>query len=672
MSRFKLWLVAVTALVVIALPSPASAANAVPFALTPSLTNAQVSAYLEVHGIDPRQAVIQRGLHNYAGPTCPGSGWTCTKRVSDVVQLGPANSTNPTNVAACIQGTCSITQTNTSANNVAFCLQYGGGPNATQQCNITQTNSTGNNSATILMVLQQFLSPTEQASQVATVTQTNRSGNNTTSLGQQIQQVVLGPASLAATQDQEGTSQAVVTQNSTNGTNTFNGAQEQNQNEDYNGPTATVSQNQDVNRSAGYNEMVTLSQNTPPPSSPGQNNSTLTQLIQQHQDIDNNNAAPGSTQTQGNNQGGLDGSTNQYSVGVATENVHQNELQVQQPENNPNITQTQFGPLHCCSDQLNNPGNTFQVNQQSTQQASANATQTEDLEGKCHTSGTCTVTQQVTENGVTTTNTCNVTDSTCNSMINCPPPETDDVTTAGANDPSCSATPGEGTALTLGTVVLDASTGGPWSGSETTGAAAIDSATLTGANDDVTPTGTVSYKLYPDGSCTAPSSMEVTVNLSEGVVPSSLPTDPLGAGTYSFQASYSGDDNYPKTTGSCEQFTVAPAGVSITTVVFDGSGEQWTGTELAPATAIDTATVTGVSGFTPTGTVTYTLYPNGSCTAPATMAVTVNLSDGIAPNSLPATIDEAGSYSFQASYSGDSNYLATTGGCEQFTVNELE
>lgn len=554
MSRFKLWLVAVTALVVVALPSPASAANVAPFVLSASLTNAQVLAYLQAHGTDSSNAIIQRGLHNYAGPNCPGSGWTCTKRMSDVVQLGPANSTNTTNVATCIQGACSITQTNTSANNVAFCLQYGGGPNASQTCNITQTNNTGDNRATVLMVLQQFLSPTEQASQTATVTQTNNSGNNTANVGQQIQQIILGLGSLVATQDQEGTSQAVVTQNSTNGNNTFNGAQEQNQREDYNGPIATVSQNQDVNGAAGYNEMVTLSQNTPPPSSPGQNNSTLTQLIQQNQDIDNNNAAPGSTQVQGNNNGGLDGSTNQFSVGIASENVHQNELQVQEPENNPNISQTQFGPMRCCSEQINNAGNTFQINQQSTQQASANATQTEDVEGKCQTSGTCTVTQQVTENGVTTTNTCTVTDSTCDSTVNCPPPASDDATIGAALDASCSSVPGQGTSLAINTAVLDGSTGGPWAGTESTGATAIDSATFTVVGD-VTPTGTVTYTLYPNGSCTATDTDVVTVvNLSDGAAPNSPPTDSLEEGSYSFQASYSG--NYPSTTGTCESFNV--------------------------------------------------------------------------------------------------------------------
>src|SRR3954471_8838244 len=33
---------------------------------------------LRAIGLDPRKVVIQQGRKNYAGPSCPGSGWTCT------------------------------------------------------------------------------------------------------------------------------------------------------------------------------------------------------------------------------------------------------------------------------------------------------------------------------------------------------------------------------------------------------------------------------------------------------------------------------------------------------------------------------------------------------------------------------------------------------------------
>src|SRR5437764_15367760 len=54
-------------------------------------TRAGVTQYLVAHGIDPTGVVIQRGARNYAGPTCPGKGWTCT-RAARVVQISSGSS----------------------------------------------------------------------------------------------------------------------------------------------------------------------------------------------------------------------------------------------------------------------------------------------------------------------------------------------------------------------------------------------------------------------------------------------------------------------------------------------------------------------------------------------------------------------------------------------------
>src|ERR671937_643784 len=53
-------------------------------------TRAGVVHYLVTHGIDPTGVVIQRGAHNYAGPSCPGRGWTCT-HAARVVQISADN-----------------------------------------------------------------------------------------------------------------------------------------------------------------------------------------------------------------------------------------------------------------------------------------------------------------------------------------------------------------------------------------------------------------------------------------------------------------------------------------------------------------------------------------------------------------------------------------------------
>jgi hypothetical protein len=71
-----------------------------------------------------------------------------------------------------------------------------------------------------------------------------------------------------------------------------------------------------------------------------------------------------------------------------------------------------------------------------------------------------------------------------------------------------------------------------------------------------------------------------------------------------------------------------------------------------------------------TGTVTYTLFPNGACTAGTGIAgssVTVGPSNNV-PASAPVTPAAAGSFSFNAVYSGDGSNNAVTSACEPFTV----
>ena len=52
-------------------------------------TRSAVVKHLNSLGVDSKGIVIQRGARNYAGPKCPGPGWTCTKS-KRVVQLSNA------------------------------------------------------------------------------------------------------------------------------------------------------------------------------------------------------------------------------------------------------------------------------------------------------------------------------------------------------------------------------------------------------------------------------------------------------------------------------------------------------------------------------------------------------------------------------------------------------
>ncbi len=223
------------------------------------------------------------------------------------------------------------------------------------------------------------------------------------------------------------------------------------------------------------------------------------------------------------------------------------------------------------------------------------------------------------------------------------------------------------------TTVFDAATNTAWAATETVGASAYDTATVTGAVG-VTPTGTVTYTFFTNNTCTATGTAAGTVTLTgTGVVPNSNIQGPLAVGSYSFLAAYSGDVNYTGSTSSCEPFAVAQGTAAAATTVFDAAtNAAWAGTEKTGASAFDTATLTGAGGVTPSGTVTYTFFTNNTCAGTGTATGTVTLNgDATVPNSNIQGPLAAGGYAFQAAYSGDANYTALTSGCEPFAVGQL-
>jgi hypothetical protein len=57
----------------------------------------KIKSYLRSIGVDPRAVVIQRGKKNYAGPHCPGKGWTCTSQTQRrLLQVGSTNTADCT------------------------------------------------------------------------------------------------------------------------------------------------------------------------------------------------------------------------------------------------------------------------------------------------------------------------------------------------------------------------------------------------------------------------------------------------------------------------------------------------------------------------------------------------------------------------------------------------
>ncbi len=222
---------------------------------------------------------------------------------------------------------------------------------------------------------------------------------------------------------------------------------------------------------------------------------------------------------------------------------------------------------------------------------------------------------------------------------------------------------GQGTTSTA-TTILDSVTNLPPTGY--LGEKVYDTATVTGT--PFTPTGTVTYEFYTTIDGTG-SHADQTVTLNaNGTVPNSTISAALMAGSYSYIAIYSGDSNYKGSTGVVEPLTIGQGTTSTATTILDSV------TNLPPTGYLgekvyDTATVTGTP-FTPTGTVTYEFFTtiNGTGTH-VDQTVTLN-ANGTVPNSTISAALMAGSYSYIAIYSGDSNYKGSTGVVEPLTIGQ--
>ena len=220
------------------------------------------------------------------------------------------------------------------------------------------------------------------------------------------------------------------------------------------------------------------------------------------------------------------------------------------------------------------------------------------------------------------------------------------------------------------TTVFDAATDAAWSGTETVGASAYDTASVT-PSDGFTASGTVDYTFFTNGDCSGEGSAAGSVTLDQqGKVPNSDPTGPLAAGDYSFQATYSGDDNYKGSTGDCEPFSVGKAPLTPSTTIKNAADDSPVDGALPLGSKVfDTTQLSGaVEGFDPTGTVSYTFFQNGDCSGEGSSAGSDVALDGQSDTKGPLG---AGDYSFQATYSGDGNYEGATSPCEPLTIGNV-
>lgn len=191
-----------------------------------------------------------------------------------------------------------------------------------------------------------------------------------------------------------------------------------------------------------------------------------------------------------------------------------------------------------------------------------------------------------------------------------------------------------------------------------------DSATLSGAAG--TASGSVTYNVYSGASCTGTPAFTNTVTLSTtAAVPDSAAFTPTTPGTYNWQAVYGGDSNNSAAQSACgsETLTVTQATTTATTKLTAGSQSGATLTVPAGTSVSDQATLGGVTTGAG-GTLIYTVYTDNGCTKPlAGSASTVAVTNGNAPASSAVTFNTAGTYYWQAVYSGDNANAGATSAC---------
>jgi hypothetical protein len=209
------------------------------------------------------------------------------------------------------------------------------------------------------------------------------------------------------------------------------------------------------------------------------------------------------------------------------------------------------------------------------------------------------------------------------------------------------------------------------------GAALTDVADLEGGNN---PTGTITFNLYApsDTSFTSPIYTDVVTVNGNGKYGTSIGDNPGGyvpsgigtlTGTYEWLATYSGDSGnlgVISTAGS-EPEDVKPASSTAATVIKDAATNGVPTGTLGEA-VYDTATVTGTPASTPTGTLTYEFFTTIDGSGTHTDATVALDSSGGVPDSAATAALAAGSYSYVAVYSGDTNYAGFAAPVEPLTI----
>ena len=201
--------------------------------------------------------------------------------------------------------------------------------------------------------------------------------------------------------------------------------------------------------------------------------------------------------------------------------------------------------------------------------------------------------------------------------------------------------------------------------SGTVGVTLNDTGTLNGAFN---PTGSITFKLFDvgDTTCSGTPVFTQAVALNGSTASTTGGYATTKTGTFRWTASWPGDANNQAASSGCtaEQVTIGPASPTLGTTPSPSSGP-------VGSTLNDSASLTG--GYSPTGQITFKLYPpsDTQCTGTAAYTQAVTVSGGTATTSPGFAANIAGTWRWTASYSGDANNNQASSGCqaEQVTLS---
>jgi hypothetical protein len=145
------------------------------------------------------------------------------------------------------------------------------------------------------------------------------------------------------------------------------------------------------------------------------------------------------------------------------------------------------------------------------------------------------------------------------------------------------------------------------------------------------------------------------------------------AGTQALSAVFTPtSSSYASSTGTFSETVNAATAPTTLSTSLSGGGTSGTSITVPSGTAVtDTATLSGTNAASASGTVTYNVYSDSSCSTLVNAGTPEPITTaGTLPASAAVTLSTAGTFYWQASYSGDTSNGASTSTCG--TAGEVE